>query len=188
MATPTPDPGSPDAAPTAAPTPTSTYDGAVAELVKKVNSSAGWLFVVAGLSLINTVLALSGSDRTFLFGVTITMIIDGIASAVVDGQEGPLVIVTRVIEFGCNMVVMGILIALGILGRRAKTWAFVTAVVLYGLDTLLTAGLALLDSQLWITAGIHVFVLFVLVNGLLNCRKLNALATQRAMAALAPQA
>lgn len=46
------------------------------ELETRLNSGAGWFYWIAGLSLLNSIIMLSGSDLYFVIGLGITQIID----------------------------------------------------------------------------------------------------------------
>jgi hypothetical protein len=55
----------------------------------------------------------------------------------------------------------GFYIALGYFSCHRMRWAFITGIVLYGLDALLL--LAVAD---WLSVGFHVFALFFIIKGL----------------------
>ena len=99
------------------------------KLEKQLKSAASWFYFIGGLSLINTVLALSGSDWGFVGGVAMTQIMDAIAREV--GIVGMIISLVFDVTIAATFIVFGIFAA-----KRYK-WAFITGMVVYALDTLL---------------------------------------------------
>lgn len=133
-------------------------------LEKQAHSGADWFFWIAGLSLINTVVALFKGGMAFALGLGITQIID-VATAKSDGGIGMAVGILF------NVIVLGIFIGFGFFARRGHTWSFIVGMVLYGLDLLL---LVLLHGG-WLSIGFHGFALFCIFNGLKANMQANAL-------------
>lgn len=126
----------------------------------QMKSGASWFYWIAGLSLINTVSAFSGSDWRFIIGLGITQVFDAI------GQE--IQGVGRMIALFLDLVAAGVFILFGVLAHKRHTWAFVTGMVLFALD----GGIFLL-TQDWIGVGFHIFVLYCLFRGFKACRELK---------------
>src|SRR5262245_20425284 len=104
------------------------------DLVKKTKTGRAWLYWIAGLSIINSVIILTGSNWGFVLGLTLTQVIDfvcrGIAAEFGWGA--------KLFALVLDLAIAGFFVALGIFARRRRTWPFVVALVLYGIDPLLT--------------------------------------------------
>jgi len=135
-----------------------TSDPATAAQLK---SGASWFYWVAGLSLINSAVALSGTGWGFIVGLGITQIFDAIGQQF--GTAGKAVVLVL------DLIVAGVFVLFGVLSHKRHTWAFVLGMVLYALD-----GLIFLIAQDWLGLGFHAFVLFCLFRGVKACRELNA--------------
>ena len=128
-----------------------------------MRSGASWFYWIAGLSLINSLLSLAGTEWGFILGLGITQLFDGIGGAL--GPAGKLV------AFAMNLITASVLIVFGVLAARRQTWAFVVGMALYAMDALLF--LLVLDI---LGLAFHGVALFFLYRGLAACRELNATA------------
>jgi hypothetical protein len=142
---------------------------AIAELQRQVRIGASNFYWIAGLSMVNTLIVLFSANITFPIGLAITQIIGGIAYQA--GKSN--------ISLTSMILVISLLINLGIAGLFAlfgfgavKQWrgAYVTGMILYGLDALLMLWFADYVGLLF-----HLFFLWLLFNGLLADRKLKQL-------------
>ncbi len=142
------------------------------QLTARLNSGANWFFWIAGLSLVNTVLAALKADRRFILGLGITQVVDEIAKL-----NGGIGVITVIID----VVIAGLFILFGLKARKERKWAFVVGMVLYSLDALLSVvGVALLD------VGFHVLALVYLAKGFKALKALQALnSSPQVMAAAA---
>ncbi|MBC8096773.1 MAG: DUF4339 domain-containing protein [Akkermansiaceae bacterium] len=127
----------------------------------QMKSGASWFYWIAGLSLVNSIAAFSGSDWRFIVGLGITQIFDALAGEF--GGAG------RVIVLLLDLLAAGTFILLGVFAHKRKTWAFIVGMILFGLDTVF-----FLIIQEWIGVAFHVFVLYCLFRGFKGCRELNA--------------
>src|SRR5437868_5304346 len=68
--------------------------GAEALLGRRARSGANWFYWIAGLTALNSVLALSGSQTTFLSGLFVTQLIDAFGQnlAADSGPGGPTLV------------------------------------------------------------------------------------------------
>lgn len=111
-------------------------------------SGAGWFWWIVGLSLVNTVLIHSGSDTSFVVGLGFTTVADAMFREM------------KVVAFILDAIALGTFVALGLLSRKGHLWAFITGIVLYGLDALIY-----LAFQDWMPVAFHAFALFYMVRG-----------------------
>lgn len=139
----------PSAAPVPVSEPSPLPPGADASVDHRIRGGVSWFYWVAGLSVVNSVLAIAGAGFRFIFGLGITQVIDGIA----ESFGGP----AKVVALGLDCVVAGIFILLGVFAGKRHSWAFIVGMVLLLLDGALTA-----LFRDWISVAFHVFVLYVL--------------------------
>jgi hypothetical protein len=126
----------------------------------RLKSGASWFYWIAGLSLINSISAFSGSSWRFIVGLGITQVFDGLASEF--GASGKVMVLLL------DLLATGVFVFFGVFASKRNSWAFIVGMVLYGLD-----GVVLLLFQDWLGVGFHVFVLYCLFRGLKACRDLK---------------
>ncbi|MES3025834.1 MAG: hypothetical protein V4857_30005 [Pseudomonadota bacterium] len=127
-------------------TPTPAHDGAT--VPAGVQSAARWFWWIAGLSLVNTVMAMSGSHGGFVMGLGFTALVDGLLAD------------QKVIGLAFNAAVIGFFVFLGLQGVRGKLWAFWVGIALYTLDALIY-----LMVEDWMPVAFHGLAIFFLVTG-----------------------
>jgi hypothetical protein len=139
------------------------------KLHAQVKSGAGWFYWIAGLSAINTVVFLMGSDWAFVAGLGLTMLVDvvGLAFATELGD------VAKYAAVFVDVIILGVVALFGYLAGRRQTWAFIVGMALYGLDSLLV-----LWMESWISFGFHLLALYYLFAGLRACIEANRLEQQ----------
>jgi hypothetical protein len=135
---------------------------------RHLHSGANWFFWIAGLSLINSIITLSKGGWSFLAGLGITQIFDGLAIGLSDSLGGGATAVALLLD----LLVAGCFVALGMFARRAMLWAFVVGMVVYALD-----GVLLAFFQVWLSVAFHAFALYSVYRGFNATRKLDALKT-----------
>ncbi len=126
-------------------------------LESRIRSGANWFFWVAGLSIVNSVIALMDWNWNFLAGLGMTQIIDGITQAIADESNQT----ARVLAIVLNVPVAGLFVIFGLQARKRHNWAFIIGMVLYALD-----GLIFLLVPDWFGLGFHVFALYCVFQGL----------------------
>ncbi len=146
------------AAPSIPATPTPLRDQATKAQLK---SGASWFYWIAGLSLINSIAAFTGSDWRFILGLGITQVFDAFGRDL--GSGGKAMVLTL------DLLSAGALVLFGVFAHKRHLWDFVVGMVLIALD-----GLIFLIAQDWLGVGFHVFVLYCLFRGAKACRELNA--------------
>ncbi|MCC7383749.1 MAG: DUF4339 domain-containing protein [Deltaproteobacteria bacterium] len=130
-------------------------------LEARLKSGASWFYWIAGLSLINSLVALSGSEWGFIFGLGITQIFDALAAEAGTAGKGVALVL--------DLAAAGALIFFGVFAHRRKRWAFFLGMALYALDSLI-----FLAVQDWLAVAFHAFALFGLFGGLRAARELDA--------------
>jgi hypothetical protein len=138
-------------------------------LDNKILNGANWFFWIAGLSILNSVIYLFGSSFTFIIGLGATQITDGLMMAIsrrlITGGG-----VVRYIGLVIDLVIAGVFIALGVLGRKRLRWALITGLVLYIID-----GIILLLFQDFLGAAFHAWVVISILASIGAYKKLKAL-------------
>ncbi len=129
------------------------------DALARTKGGASWFYWIAALSLINSILSISGAGIRFIFGLGITQISDAFASGL--GGAG-------VVGLIVTAIAGGVLVLFGIFGSKGQTWAFLVGMILYGLDAVVS-----LLIQDWLGAAFHGWVLFRLAQGFMACREFN---------------
>ena len=128
-------------------------------LERQRRSGALWFFWVAGLSLVNSVVALAGQEWRFIIGLGITQFADALAA-----HTGRGVVLAGVID----AAVVGGFVLLGRFALRGSLWAFAVGLAFYALD-----GVIFLIIRDWIGVAFHVFVPVMTARGLAAARRLS---------------
>jgi hypothetical protein len=136
--------------------------GELLKLTQQFNSSSSWFFWIAGLSVINSLIAVFGGDLRFIFGLGITSGADALSF-----QSGAT---AKTISFIFTLLIAGLFVIFGILARKFFHWAFIVGMVIYALD-----GLLLLVAQDYLGLAFHAFVLYQLSKGVSASKKLSEL-------------
>ena len=128
-------------------------------------SGALWFFIIAGLSVVNSITLLWGGEFNFIFGLIITQIINALARGL--GPAG------KSIAFILSVVIACIFVLFGFLARRRHKWAFVVGMIVYAFDGLLSVFV-----RDWISVAIHLFALYGIYRGLQALSSLDKLAAE----------
>ena len=146
----------------------------VAALQRLVKAGANNFHWIAGLSIINTLIFLFSTTTHFVFviGLGITQFIDGFAYGL-SQRFASSAVIFRGIGFLLDLFFAGILILFGYFAGKGKKWAFITGMVLYGLDAILV--IAFKDI---ISFAFYLFFLFLLLKGLQALNKLGKVVPQ----------
>lgn len=128
----------------------------------KLINAAKWFYWIAGLSVINAGLILSGANIHFLLGMGI---IDAVADA--GGKNGGSGMVTAIFV---TAFVTGICALFGTLAMKKHAWVFWLGMTLYALD-----GLLMFQAGDILSVIFHAFVLFCLFQGPLALKQLKAM-------------
>ena len=137
------------------------------KLARSVKSGANWFYWIAGLSLVNSVVHLTGGGLNFIVGLGITQVVDAIAAGVAQGTTGPLVGAARAFAIVLDVVAAGVFALLGRQANKQRSWAFGVGMVLYTLD-----GLIFVVAQDWLSLAFHAFALYGIWSGYSSLKKL----------------
>jgi hypothetical protein len=118
-----------------------------------VKSGAGWFLAIAGLSIVNSIMTMSGTSFHFIFGLGVTQIVDAIGAH--SGTTG------SVLGLIVNLFVAGIFAGFWYFGKQGQRWAFLVGMTLYLID-----GMILLPFHDWLGAGFHAWALYRIYNGM----------------------
>ena len=135
----------------------------------RVSSGAKWFYWIAGLSLINSVIALFGGNLHFVVGLGITSVVDVIAKQT--GSAG------SVLDLIINGFVAGVFVLFGSFALKGQKWAFLTGMALYALD-----GLLLLTVMDIFGVAFHAYALFAIYRGFAAVNQVQAAAPANMMA------
>jgi hypothetical protein len=145
---------------------------------KAHSGGAGWFYWIAGLSLLTSIISLSGGTWSFLAGLGVTQVFDGIALALKNSGTGDWV---KGFSLFLDLLAAGTFILLGVFAKKGSTAAYITGMVLYGLDAII-----LLAFREWFGAGFHAFALIQIWIGFSALRWLNGRPAEAPMAPSAP--
>ena len=132
--------------------------------LSKFKSGANWFYWIAALSIINSIIVLSGKEWAFIVGLGVTQFIDafGIMLSEEIGNFG------KFLAGSIDVFIAGIFCLFGIFSRKKQEWAFIVGMILYGLD-----GLLFLVVGDFLSFGFHVFVLFFIYSGMKAMRSIE---------------
>ncbi|TMH09643.1 MAG: hypothetical protein E6H58_13580 [Betaproteobacteria bacterium] len=116
-------------------------------------SGARWFWWIAGLSLVNIVLAQSGSDTNFVIGLGITAVSDAIFSS------------AKAVGFTIDAIALGFFFLMGRLAQRGTLWPFFLGAAVYLLDALIYVMV-----KEWMPVAFHALALFFILNGAMSLR------------------
>jgi hypothetical protein len=133
-------------------------------LQTRVESAANWFYWIAGLSLINCVVAAMGSEWGFAIGLGISQILSHLAGTLAQGSI-VLAGVLWLAAFG-SIAFFG---ACGWLARRPSVIAFGIGITLFSLDAVI-----FLLIKDWVGFGFHALALYFLWNGMTAARQARA--------------
>lgn len=123
------------------------------ETAAQIKSSASWFYWIAGLSLVNSLVALSGSDWRFILGMGVTQIIDIFADRASGGGKAIVLVL--------DLLMIGTAVTFGIFANKGHRWAFIVGMILYALD-----GIIFVLAGDWLPVAFHAYALFRLYQGL----------------------
>jgi hypothetical protein len=127
-----------------------------------VKSGAGWFLAIAGLSIVNSALTLSGAHFSFIFGLGITQVVDAV------GQQGGRTGST--LGLVVNAFIAGAFVLFWNFARKGEKWAFIVGMGLYLID-----GLILIPFKDYLSVAFHAYALFRIYGGMQGIPELQRL-------------
>ena len=101
------------------------------------HAGANWFFWIAGLSIVNSLVAVFEGEWGFIIGLGITQLVDGLALAIAAEASGSAATIIKFVAFVFDVFVAMIFVMFGWMARKRHAWAFVAGMLLYLLDGLL---------------------------------------------------
>jgi hypothetical protein len=117
-----------------------------------LKGSASWFVVIAGLSILNSILSMTGTRISFIFGLGLTQIVDAIAHDA--GGAGVF------LDLIINGVIAGVFVLFWHFARRGAKWAFFVGMALYAVD-----GLILIPFKDYLSVAFHGWALYRIYGG-----------------------
>jgi len=124
---------------------------------KLVHRGANWFYWIAALTLINSAFAYFESARNFIFGVGLCQVIDAVMLEIL-GANSVLFLIP-------SLIIASLFGLIGYHANKFSKTAFITGLVIYGLDALL-----FLLFQDYLSFAFHLFALIMIFNGYRNIK------------------
>jgi len=122
------------------------------QIQQALKGSSSWFVVIAGLSLVNSVLSMAGASIHFIFGLGLTQIVDALAHD--SGGAG------IVLDFIINGMIAGAFVFFWAFARKGAKWAFFAGMGLYVVDALI-----LLAFKDILSVAFHGWALYRMYSG-----------------------
>lgn len=130
-----------------------------------VRAGAGWFLTVGVLSLVNSVLSMSGSGFHFIFGLGIAEFVDAFAKQAGQAGIAPNLII--------NACFAGVFVLFWNFAKKGEQWAFLVGIALYAVDALVM--LAFKDI---LAVAFHAYAFFRIYKGISGIQALKQLEAQ----------
>jgi len=137
-----------------------------------VKAGASWFLTVAALSMINSVLSMSGAGIRFIFGLGFAQLIDALAHQA--GQTG------FALDLVINGLIAGVFVVFWNFARKGQHWAFLVGMALYAADALI-----MLYFKDILALAFHGYALYRMYSGMSGIAGLRTI-EQQMMPAGAP--
>ena len=124
-----------------------------ARVLQALKGRASWFVMIAGLSVVNSVLAMSGASVRFIFGLGLSQIIDALAHQA--GSTGYL------LDLIINGIIAGVFVLFWNFARKGEKWAWYLGMAVYAVD-----GLLLLLFKDYLAIAFHAYALYRMSSGL----------------------
>ena len=132
------------------------------ELSVKVNKSAKWFYWIAAFSAFNTLVGYFEGNVSFVVGLGITQLIDGLVYNASD--------TIRLAALFIELIIACMFALFGYFAVKEEKWAFLVGMTIYLLD-----GLIFILVQDWLSIAFHVFVLVALFTGYKALQKIESM-------------
>ena len=104
------------------------------ELVATMKSGANWFYWIAGLSVVNTIIYISGADWSFLAGLGLTQLADGFVDVAIENGAPSML---KAVAIAFDFVFIGMFAFFGYYAGKRSSAVFIIGIVIYVLDGLL---------------------------------------------------
>ena len=122
------------------------------QVEQALKGSASWFIMIAGLSVVNSVLGMAGAPIQFIFGLGVTQVVDALAHK--GGNPG------LVLDLVINGMIVGVFALFWNFARKGAKWAWIAGMGLYLLD-----GLILLPFGDYLGVAFHGWALYRMYAG-----------------------
>ena len=116
-----------------------------------IKRGASWFDWIAGLSVVNAVIAMAQGSIHFVIGLGITQVVTELTRG--GGAIG------AGIGFAIALAAAGFFILMGHFTKQGQKWALIVGIVFYALDALLV-----LVAQDWLALAFHAYALFMVAK------------------------
>lgn len=122
-------------------------------VLRALKGSASWFLMIAGLSVVNSILAMTGTSVRFIFGLGLSQIVDALAHQA--GSPGYL------LDLIINGIIAGVFVLFWNFARKGQKWAWYLGMAVYAVD-----GLLLLLFKDYLAIAFHAYALYRMSSGL----------------------
>ncbi len=140
-------------------------------VLQALKGSASWFVMIAGLSVVNSILAMSGASVRFIFGLGFSQIVDALAHQA--GSAG------YVLDLIINGIIAGVFVLFWNFARKGQKWAWYLGMAVYVVD-----GLLLLLFKDYLAIAFHAYALYRMSSALKLLPILERLDQQSATGAI----
>ncbi len=127
-------------------------------------SGAKWFYWIAGLSLVNSLIAFFKGGIYFVIGLAYTQIVDAFG-LVFEEDFGTVAMVVALVV---NVIISGMFALVGYFSLKGIRWLMVAGIVVYVID-----GLLFLLFMDWLSVAFHGYAGFCLIRGFLALNRLK---------------
>lgn len=136
-------------------------------LQKRRREGSNLFFWIAGLSLVNSAVALFGGSMNFTAGLGMTQFVDGFALLVIEDLGTDYNLLIKGVAIALDLIIAGMFVLMGIFSKKHK-WVFIPGMIIYGLDTLI-----FLLIRDFIGFGFHLLFLGGMIGGYMAFRQIE---------------
>jgi hypothetical protein len=142
-----------------------------ARVLQALKGRASWFVIIAGLSVVNSILAMSGASVRFIFGLGLSQIVDALAHQA--GSPG------YILDLIINGIIAGVFVLFWNFARKGQKWAWYLGMAVYVVD-----GALLLLFKDYLAIAFHAYALYRMSSGLKLLPILERLERQSATGAI----
>jgi hypothetical protein len=142
-----------------------------ARVLQALKGRASWFVMIAALSMVNSILAMSGASVRFIFGLGLSQIVDALAHQA--GSPG------YVLDLIINGIIAGVFVLFWNFARKGQKWAWYVGMAVYVVD-----GVLLLLFKDYLAIAFHAYALYRMSSGLKLLPILERLERQGATGAI----